>query len=367
MPNPVNRNLLRSRILIFPLLALLLSLTACIDQGDLGTATIPAPGSTGPDGDTAPYTLYFSQPDQPESRSLRGGPDADLAEAIDGALLSVDVAAMELNLWSLRDALLAAQRRGVDVRMVTDSDYLDTPEIQQLVEGGIRVLGDRRESLMHHKFMVIDRQEVWTGSMNFTINGVYRNDNNLIRIHSTELAQDFTGEFEEMYVDDRFGDASRADTPFPRLEMGGYPLQVYFSPDDGVAGHLEDLVTSAQNSVEVLAYAFTLDSLADTLLQAAGRGVSVRGVFDAGQANENLGSDYQRLLQAGLALRLDGNPNKMHHKVLVIDHRWVVLGSYNFSASAEQNNDENVLILENPEIADRFLQEFERIYALASP
>jgi phosphatidylserine/phosphatidylglycerophosphate/cardiolipin synthase-like enzyme len=57
----------------------------------------------------------------------------------------------------------------------------------------------------------------------------------------------------------------------------------------------------------------------------------------------------------------------MHHKVLVIDHRWVVLGSYNFSASAEQNNDENVLILENPEIADRFLQEFERIYALASP
>ncbi len=82
-------------------------------------------------------------------------------------------------------------RRGLVVRMVADSDYLDGEEIQELVDAGIPVLGDRRESLLHHKFMLIDRQEVWTGSLNFTVNGAYRNDNNLVRLVSTELAQDY--------------------------------------------------------------------------------------------------------------------------------------------------------------------------------
>jgi phosphatidylserine/phosphatidylglycerophosphate/cardiolipin synthase-like enzyme len=62
--------------------------------------------------------------------------------------------------------LIDAHRRGVTVRLVTESDYIDVPEIQELREAGIPVLGDRREGRMHNKFVVIDRQEVWTGSLN---------------------------------------------------------------------------------------------------------------------------------------------------------------------------------------------------------
>ena len=109
--------------------------------------------------------VYFTDPDAPEAGSYRGGPDEALAAAIDEARFSVDVAALDLDLWSLRDALIAAHRRGVTVRVVVDSDNFDVDEIQQLIDAGIEVVQDRRPSLMHHKFIVIDRSQVWTGSM----------------------------------------------------------------------------------------------------------------------------------------------------------------------------------------------------------
>lgn len=333
-------------------------------------ASVPAGTAAQPQAVPAgslPYRVYFSQSDQPQSRSLRGGPDAELAEAIDQARLSVDLAALNLDLWSLRDALIAAHRRGVSVRMVTDSDYLEAEEVQDLVAAGIPVLGDRRESLMHHKFVVIDREEVWTGSINFTVNGAYRNDNNLLRVRNPEIAADYQAEFEEMFVDDRFGDASRADTPYPQVDLGGIPVEVRFSPDDGVVDRLVELVGAAEQSVNVLAYAFTSDPLADALMAAAARGVAVRGVFDDGQVRTNQGSDYLRLVQAGLEIRLDGNPGNMHHKVLILDEQIVVMGSYNFSASAETRNDENILIIFDPRLAEIYLQEFERVYAQAAP
>jgi phosphatidylserine/phosphatidylglycerophosphate/cardiolipin synthase-like enzyme len=327
----------------------------------------PQPQPTVIVGDpSAAIEVFFSRPDDPASASLRGGPDARLAEAIDQARLSVDVAVLNLNLWSLRDALLAAHRRGVAVRFVVDSDYLDSPEVQDLAAAGIPVLGDRRESLMHHKFVVIDRREVWTGSMNFTLNGAYRNDNNLVRLQSEALAENYQHEFDEMFLDDRFGDRSRADTPHPEVSLDGQPVRNWFSPDDGVEARLVALIEGAGQSVELLAYSFTLDSLAEALLAQAENGLAVRAVLDAGQARSNQGGEYERLLEAGLDVWLDGNPDSMHHKVLIIDRRLVVTGSYNFSASAEGRNDENVLIVEDPQVAALYLAEFERIYQLAN-
>jgi phosphatidylserine/phosphatidylglycerophosphate/cardiolipin synthase-like enzyme len=354
------------RTIIPIILILLLGLAGCRPKSVSVPAATAAWTQTGASG-SSPYQVYFSQPDQPEARSLRGGPDAALASAIDQARLSVDVAALDLNLWSLRDALIAAQRRGARVRMVVDSDYLETAEVQDLMAAGIPVLGDRRESLMHHKFVVIDREEVWTGSMNFTLNGAYRNDNNLLQVRSPEIAADYEREFEEMFVEDRFGDASRTDTPYPQVDLQGIPVEVRFSPDDGVVDRLVELVDGAGESVYVLAYAFTSDPLTQALLAAAERGVAVSGVFDAGQARANQGSDYQRLVQAGLDIRLDGSRGNMHHKVLILDEQIVVLGSYNFSASAELRNDENTLIISDPALAKIYLQEFERIYAQAEP
>lgn len=307
------------------------------------------------------YTVYFSQPGSPQAEKQRGGPDEALAQAIDQAHISVEVAIYDLNLWSIRDALLDAQRRGVQVRVVTESDHLDRQEIQDLVAADIPVLGDRREGLMHNKFVIIDRYEVWTGSMNLTLNGAYHNDNNLLRLRSTRLADDYLTEFEEMFTKDLFGDAAIADTPYPDLTINGTPLQVYFSPDDCAATYLVDALQSAEHSIYFLTFSLTLDPISQALLDAHQRGLDVAGVIEKGQSG-NAGSDYQSLLDAGIDVRLDDNPANMHHKVIVIDERVVITGSYNFSRSAEERNDENVLIIEHNGLAAAYMQEFDRIY-----
>ena len=308
--------------------------------------------------------VFFSTPWDPASSSLRGGPDAELASAIDAAQYSVDMAIYKLDLCSIRDALLDAHRRGINVRVVVESENADEAEIEALEARGIMVREDQRPSLMHHKFTIIDGYEVWTGSMNYSVNGAYRHDNNLLRVRSAEVGADYQREFEEMFLEDRFGGLSRPDTPFAESLLEGNKVEVYFSPDDGVGAHLVDILQEAQSSIDLLAFSLTSDSLADALLDAAGKGVKVRIVIERDQAG-NAGSEAARLLEAGLDLQLDNNPNSMHHKVILIDSSIVVTGSYNFSRSAEDFNDENVIILHNPELAADYLVEFNRIFQLA--
>ncbi|MCJ7732988.1 MAG: phospholipase D-like domain-containing protein, partial [Anaerolineales bacterium] len=79
-----------------------------------------------------------------------------------------------------------------------------------------------------------------------------------------------------------------------------------------------------------------------------------------------IGGEYQRFHQSGLDVFLDVHPEKLHHKVIIIDDRIVVTGSYNLTQSAEIQNDENTLVIHNQEIARVFLGEFEWIFADAA-
>ena len=311
------------------------------------------------------YSIFFTDPTAPNADNYRGGPDAALAAAMDEARVSIDLAVLEMNLWSMRDALIHAHRRGVRVRVVVESDNLEDDEVQELIEAGIPVLGDRREGLMHNKFVVIDRQEVWTGSMNFTITDGYRNNNNLIRLRSSKIAEDYTTEFEEMFVDDLFGPDVRSATPYAEVSLDGTLIEVMFSPDDGVSRSLVELLAGAEESIRFLAFSFTSDDLADVLLERASAGVQVSGVMDESQVASNTGGEYERFRSSGLEVYLDGNEDKMHHKVFIIDDKIVVTGSYNFSTSAETRNDENILVLFNRDIARVYVEEFQRIFLAA--
>src|SRR3989304_7141480 len=102
------------------------------------------------------YQVYFTDPTAPDAGSSRGGPAAALAAAIDRARLSVDAAFDTLDLWSLRDAMIEAHRRGVTVRVVVESDNLEVEEVRALSEAGSQVLADRREGMMHNKFFILD-------------------------------------------------------------------------------------------------------------------------------------------------------------------------------------------------------------------
>jgi len=345
---------------------LLYLLSACTPPGQ--TPLPPVPTIT-PTTDEAPqgdwYTVYFTRPDDPNAGSFRGGPDDALADAIRDARLSVDAAIYHLNLWSIRDALRAAHESGVQVRVVMESDNLDEVEAQDLKAAGIEVVGDRRESLMHNKFVVIDGAEVWTGSLNFTINGAYQNDNNLIRIRSSRLAENYTTEFEEMFVRDMFGDHIIKNTPHASLTIDGTQIETFFSPDDGAAHRITELLQGAEESIYFLAFSFTSDDFATAMIDRFNAGVTVAGVFEEGQYYSNTGTEFDRLLDAGLDIRLDGNDRNMHHKVIIIDEETVITGSYNFSRSAEERNDENILVIHNADIATQYLAEFERVFAKA--
>jgi phosphatidylserine/phosphatidylglycerophosphate/cardiolipin synthase-like enzyme len=341
---------------------LLLILNSCDEFLPLDLT--PTAGSAGnPTGSSDWLKVYFTDPKNPTAKSYRGGPDAELAAAIEEARVSVDAAIYDLNLWSLRDSMIKAYRRGVAVRLVIESDNLDEPEIQDLKAAGIPILGDRREGLMHNKFVIIDRSQVWTGSMNFTTSDGYLNDNNLVQVKSSRLAEDYTTEFNEMFQDDLFGPEIRAATPYPELKIEGVPIEIYFSPDDEVDEHLIDLIQSAEQSIYFMAFSFTSDSLAEAILERAQNGVIVAGVMEESQVESNIGSDYDRFRQAGLDIRLDGNARNMHHKVIIFDEKTVVTGSYNFSNSAENVNDENVLVFHDPQIADQFMTDFERVFS----
>ena len=308
------------------------------------------------------YQVYFTDPDNSFSDQLSGGVDGPLVEAINSARQSVDVAVYSLSLNSVRNALIDAHRRGVAVRVVMESENMDRSDPQKLVEAGVPLVGDRREGLMHNKFVVVDRSEVWTGSMNFTDGGAYSDNNNLVRIQSTQLAENYTSEFEEMFLSDIYGSEQGVGTPNPVIRVNDVRLDNYFSPDDGTAQRMSELLNNASESIHFMAYSFTNDEFGQILIQKAANGLEVSGVMEAEQVNSNQGTEYDPLSQAGIDVRLDGNPELMHHKVFIIDGKVVILGSYNFSMNAEENNDENTLIIFDQAIAELYLSEFQRVY-----
>ncbi len=364
----------------FALTALFMAALACGAPTELpGVVTAPPPTNSSaglPGGPLAIdvgfgyagpfYDVYFTDPFNRAAQMQEGGPDTALVAAIDAARLSVDMAVYSLSLTSVRDALTRAHQRGVQVRLVMESDNLDRDVPNSLLANGIDILGDRREGLMHNKFVVIDRAEVWTGSMNLTTSGTYDDNNNLIRIRSTKIAENYTTEFEEMYLRDLFGPDALAATPNPVVTVDGISVETLFSPDDKPARRIAELLRAATSSIYFMAYSFTADELGAILIDKARNGVTVAGVMEEEQIKSNQGStEFDPFTQARMDVYADGNLGLMHHKVFILDQQIVILGSYNFSLSAEKRNDENLLIIFDPNLAAQYLAEFQRVYAEA--
>jgi phosphatidylserine/phosphatidylglycerophosphate/cardiolipin synthase-like enzyme len=342
-------------------------LSACVPPTREESAPDTVITGTAPATESAWLEPFFTRPENRPSNGYEGGPDEALAAAIDRARLTVDVAAYSLNLWSIRDALIHARQRGVVVRMVMESDNMDNEEVQQMLDVGIPIHDDQREGLMHNKFIVLDRSEVWTGSMNFTLSGAYYDNNNLLRIRSTRVAETYTTKFDEMFAEDRFGPGARQPAADPVATVDGIEMETYFSPEDTIAAHILAIIQNANESIYFLAYSFTADDLGAAIRQRAAEGLPVAGVMEDGQINSNQGSEYDSFLQADMDVRRDGNDGQMHDKVIIIDRSIVITGSYNFTASAAEQNDENVVIIHDPAIASQYMEEFQHIFDQAHP
>lgn len=351
---------MRKSISVLVLLAgVLLTAVACIELiPDMDSPPIVDSGS----GDW--YEIYFTNPTCPDEEERTGGLDEIIAADLLEAELQVDVAAFDFDAPPIIDALIELEERGVIVRVVTDTDNAELSSINRLRRNGISVVEDDRSALMHNKFIIIDGRYSWFGSMNFTTNGAYCNNNNIVRIDSPRLAANYLAEMSEMYDDREFGPTSPAATPYENLTIGGVRVENYFASETEVAPIIGRLVEQAQSDIKFLAFSFTHEDIGEPMIERALEGVDVRGVFETTGSQTEF-SYYGDMLSErlpNLQVRQDGNPRIMHHKVIIIDGRTTIFGSFNFSGNANDSNDENVLIVHDPTFASYFLAEFEAVW-----
>lgn len=339
---------------------------------------------------TARFEVLFTTPGEPgATRASRATPpsgspgrlDERLVAAIDATRRTLDMAIYDLELENVAEALVRAQRRGVRVRLVTEADNVGNAAVDRVRAAGIPVVTDSGPAFMHHKFAVFDGETVLTGSWNFAPRDTFQHDNNTAFIRSPELAAAFTEEFETMFVQRRFGaDKPKRPPPAP-IAVDGVTVQALFAPAMDVPAQVIARIRAARESIAFLAFAFTHDGIGTAMVERARAGVRVRGVVESLQSDRPEGelgrfraaglTAEQPAGQPGAACRdgpgvlTDGNTGLMHHKVIIIDGRTVVFGSFNFTRNAAEDNDENLLIVDSPAIATRFLEEFCRVYNLA--
>lgn len=283
---------------------------------------------------------------------------------------TLDGAFFEIKSDDAIDELIKARKRGVRVRLVTDSDNMVEPgnptklrsAIKRLKAAGIQIVGDERNGFMHHKFMVLDGHTVWTGSTNLTLTSLYHHNNNALTIRSKELAKVFTEEFERLFTDRAFGSVNRPQVGPSRVmpfKMGS--VQAYFSPRGGAREAVIEELSKAKKRIRLMTFSFTDVEMGLIIHDKAMSGVTVEGVFDRWLASSRY-SLYSQFKQNGLNVWLDGNEALMHHKVILIDHDTVITGSFNFSKNAEQNNNEALLIIRNaPDLVKAYDDEFKRL------
>jgi phosphatidylserine/phosphatidylglycerophosphate/cardiolipin synthase-like enzyme len=318
------------------------------------------------------YDVYFSQVYDGDPVAAKANPnsiDRKLAEKLSIAQKSIDAALHELDSDVVTAALIDAHKRGVTVHVVTETDYMEEHSIEALQKARIPIVNDDgRSGLMHNKFIIVDERYVWTGSLNTTDNGAYKNNNNAIWIDSPQLAQNFSSEFKEMYDGKQFGGRSEPSLLHPVVTMpDGTKIHTFFAPENDVITSLLDHIWKAEKSIYFMAFSFTHDGLGEAMKERFKAGVDVQGVFEK-RGSDTSYSEYPSMKAMGIPVMQDTNKWALHHKVIIIDGKTVVTGSFNFSKNAAKTNDENLLLIEgNTHIAQLYTEEFERVSGKTVP
>lgn len=292
----------------------------------------------------------------------------------DNADESIDIALYGwTNIPKVRNSIEKAISRGVKIRVIYDTKtssknyYPDTDEFVKIFKykRSDRIEGSSKltNALMHNKFAIFDRKKVFTGSMNFSHTGFSGfNQNNVLIINSPAAAKIYTDEFEQMY-NGKFHSLKAKTLNNSLLLSDGSKVSILFSPQDkGISYRVVPLVNSAKHNIYVPAFLITHKSFTNSLIAAYKRGVNVKIIIDA----TNTGTRNSTLIPlrtAGVPVKVENYAGKMHSKTIIIDNKYIVTGSTNFSNSGENKNDENMLIIENPKIAKFYAEFFEYLWA----
>lgn len=293
-------------------------------------------------------------------------------------------------------------------RQLSSTEIAQRDALTIIKQAGIEVIddtadGSKGSGLMHHKFMVIDHKRVIAGSSNYTLSDIHGdfehpdtkgNVNHLLRINNAQVANLFSEEFNYMWGDSELGIEHKFSLAKPwrspqSFSENNTQITIQFSPTSrqqdwnlSTNGLIGQTIDSATKSVDLALFVFSEQELADLLQHKHDQGVEIKGIFDPGFAHRY----YSEMLDMlGVSLYLHCQPeannhpwlnqvdtvgiaqiepgDKLHHKVAVIDDATVISGSQNWSEAANYQNDEAVIVISNPTVAQHFVQEFQRLYS----
>jgi phosphatidylserine/phosphatidylglycerophosphate/cardiolipin synthase-like enzyme len=315
---------------------------------------------------------------------------------IDEAEKTLDIAVQELDSEKIAQALLDARYRGVGVRMFMEQDYLKAKKpprpkatggmspaealryvqwhepgrggrksnreiLTALLRCGIDVKSDLNPAIFHQKFIVRDFRNhrsrgncaVLTGSTNFTWTGTHKNLNHLVVFNDPRVARVY-GERFTILREGTFGSLrTRHHKVSPVMNLEGVPVRIRFAPDDAPELEIVKQMLKCSHRLDFAVFTFAGSSgIDDALLMLHRAGVKINGVLDGVQGRQAWAASTW-LHNMGMNIYLSDRTKmpglgKLHHKLMVIDEDIVVAGSMNYTAPANERNDENICVLGSP-------------------
>ena len=319
-----------------------------------------------------------------------------IVDFLAGARSTLDIAVQELDSEPIAQAILDARWRGVSVNLFLEQDYLRTPlasrkglpiqptpkagETAQdalrrvqwgsddtdlaanrkilaaLLRSDIEVKGDFNPKIFHQKFALRDYRggkatkpgnpALLSGSANFTMTDTHKNLNHVFVFNSALVCRQYETEFDQLSLG-RFGREIHGDVP-KLFDLSGVPAKVLFAPEH--TPELEIMKQMLKGAKEVWFAIFTFagsSGIDDTMLALARGGMKITGVVDRGQAAHGWAAP-KTMKHPNIALfqpTKASGVRKLHHKLMVIDERVVVAGSFNYTEPANDYNDENIFVL----------------------
>jgi len=345
-------------------------------------------------------TCYFTQP---VDNTFSKGVNAKylnnvifdtLAAYINRAKYTIDIACYEYETWSgdpVYTAINNASTRGVKVRFIQDNGYASKNTGVTSLRSAIPILTSPAPgsapcggtyNIMHNKFVIIDEYSpdttqaiVWTGSPDWDQAMSQGDYNNVIIFQSKVLARAFTNEFDIMWGDTTHGGASNStnskfgpckpNSGTHIFSIGGSKVELYFSPSDGVNNEIVSTIATATTDIYCGMFTFTETTDATDIVNRVKAGAFGAAILD----NYSSGSytPYTSILPGGLGSNFQGFVSSSylyHNKYLIVNPSnqcadpKVLTGSHNWTSSADQENDENTVIVHNDTIANLYLQSF---------
>lgn len=312
-----------------------------------------------------------------------------IAAYINRAKFTIDIAMYNYtasagsNVARIATAANAAAARGVVIRWIYNGTSATNNTGLSLLSPLIKTFAapDNSDYIMHNKFMVIDVNAadsnnaiLQTGSYNFSDAQTSSDYNNIVFVQSKQVALAYYHEFNKMWggtgPDPNPATAvfstSKTASAQTLFNVNGTSIEVYFSPKDNNALHLQNSISTSNFDLFFGVYTFTDNNVANLIKTKYNNGVFVRGIIDENSLPYNAYATLNPVLGSSM-ITFSGSA-LYHSKVMLIDalnpesDPIVFTGSFNWTSQAQNSNDENTIVIHNASIANQYYQSLCKDY-----